>query len=101
MSGWLTSRKTINVKIVSDNRYFKYPLTLLSETIIFATKSMNSGFTISTGWNCGKKNRLSHLFEPLISTPKKGTRKRKRKEIKKKGNKNFSIFFFALKWNYK
>jgi hypothetical protein len=40
---------------------------------------------------------LSHLFEPLISTPKKGIRKRKRKEIKKKGNKNFSIFFSL--WN--
>ena len=45
---------------------------------------MNSGFTNSTGWNNGKIGKSSHLFEPLISTPKKGTETRIKTEIKNK-----------------
>ena len=36
------------------------------------------------GWNLGKKSRLSHLFDPLTSVPKKGTKNRKNSEIKNK-----------------
>ena len=46
------------------------------KTIVLATKSTNSGFTNSIGWNLGRKNRSIHLFDPLISIPIMGTNKR-------------------------
>ena len=46
--------------------------SFLFNVIILATKIINSGFTNSTGWKFGRKNKLSHLFDPLTSTPNTG-----------------------------
>ena len=35
---------------------------------------IKNGFSISMGWNLGKKNRSIHLFDPLTSDPIIGTR---------------------------
>jgi len=35
---------------------------------------IKNGFSISIGWNLGKKNRSIHLFDPLTSDPIIGTR---------------------------
>ena len=35
---------------------------------------IKNGFSISIGWNLGKKNRSIHLFDPLTSAPIIGTR---------------------------
>ena len=60
-----------------------------------ARKIIIKGLTISMGWNLGKKSRLSHLFDPLTSVPKKGTKNRRNREIKNKKtdslNKLFSL----------
>ena len=45
---------------------------------------MNNGFTNSTGWNIGRKGKFNHLFDPLISTPNTGTKKRSKTETKNK-----------------
>ena len=45
---------------------------------------IKNGFTISTGWNLGKKKRLIHLFEPLTSIPIKKTKNSSKSDIKKK-----------------
>ena len=49
---------------------------------IVAIKIIINGLTISTGWNLGKKKRLSHLLDPFIYTPKNGTKNKKNKDIK-------------------
>ena len=45
---------------------------------------IKNGFSISIGWNLGKKNRSIHLFDPLTSAPIIGTRNNEINEIKKK-----------------
>ena len=45
---------------------------------------IKNGFSISIGWNLGKKNRSIHLFDPLTSTPIIGTRNNDVSEIKKR-----------------
>ena len=45
---------------------------------------IKNGFSISIGWNLGKKNRSNHLFDPLTSTPIIGTRNNDVSEIKKR-----------------
>ena len=45
---------------------------------------IKNGFSISIGWNLGKKNRSIHLFDPLTSTPIIGTRNNEVNEIKKR-----------------
>ena len=35
---------------------------------------IKNGFSISIGWNLGKKNKSIHLFDPLTSTPIIGTK---------------------------
>ena len=47
-----------------------------------AINTIINGFKISIGWNLGKNKKSTHLFDPLISTPIKGTNKRKIKQIK-------------------
>ena len=58
-------------------------------------KIINRGFTNSTGWNNGKIRKSIHLFEPLISTPKIGTKERIKIEIKNRKGKNFINLFFS------
>ena len=45
---------------------------------------IKNGFSISIGWNLGKKNKSIHLFDPLTSTPIIGTRNNEVNEIKKR-----------------
>ena len=64
--------------------------------MIFATKSINKGLTISTGWNLGKIIRSIHLFEPFASMPINGTNNKNTNETKNKGINNLWILF--LRW---
>ena len=45
---------------------------------------IKNGFSISIGWNLGKKNRSIHLFDPLTSAPIIGTRNNEINETKKR-----------------
>ena len=47
-----------------------------------ARNTIVKGFKISMGWNLGKNKKSNHLLDPLISTPIKGTNKRKIEQIK-------------------
>ena len=71
-------------------------LVVLFKTIILAAKSIKNGFTISIGWNIGRKIKSIHLFDPFISTPINGTKKSKKIEIAKKSGKYFIIW--SLFW---
>ena len=63
--------------------------------MVFATKIINNGLTNSTGWNQGKKNKSSHLFDPLISTPNKGIKKSNKIDTKNNNDNNFINLFFS------
>ena len=53
--------------------------------MIFDTKTINKGFTNSTGWNLkGRKGKSIHLLEPFISTPKTNVKTSNNIEIKNK-----------------
>ena len=56
---------------------------------------MNNGLTNSIGWNLGKKNNSIHRFDPLTSSPKIGTNKSKKIEIKNEGTKYLIILFLS------
>ena len=45
---------------------------------------IKNGFSISIGWNLGKKIKSIHLFDPLTSIPIIGTRNNEVNEIKKR-----------------
>ena len=45
---------------------------------------IKNGFSISIGWNLGKKNKSIHLFDPLTSAPIIGTRNNEVNETKKR-----------------
>ena len=45
---------------------------------------IKNGFSISIGWNLGKKNRSIHLFDPFTSAPIIGTRNNEINETKKR-----------------
>ena len=45
---------------------------------------IKNGFSISIGWNLGKKNKSIHLLDPLTSAPIIRTRNNKTNEIKKR-----------------
>ena len=45
---------------------------------------IKNGFSISIGWNLGKKNKSIHLFDPLTSAPIIGTRNNEINETKKR-----------------
>ena len=47
-------------------------------------KIIINGLTNSTGWNLGRKKRLSHLLEPFTSAPAIGTKNNRNKKKKKK-----------------
>ena len=46
--------------------------------------TIKNGFKSSIGWNLGKKGISNHLFDPLTSTPKKGTNIKKKRNSKNK-----------------
>ena len=58
-----------------------------------ARKIIVKGFTSSTGWNLGKKNKSIHRFDPLTSTPIIGTKNKKNKETKNKKIEILNKFF--------
>ena len=45
---------------------------------------IKNGFSISIGWNLGKKNKSIHLFDPLTSEPIIGTKNNEVNETKKR-----------------
>ena len=51
--------------------------------------TIKNGLTISTGWNLGKNNKSSHLFDPFTSIPRKGTSSKLKNETKNKINESF------------
>ena len=75
-------------------KYLKYSCLFLIVSIN-DNVTIKNGLTISTGWNLGKKKKSSHLFDPLISTPKNGTKNKLTNATKNKNNENFvKIFWF-------
>ena len=60
--------------------------------------TIKNGFINSIGWNLGNGPPTSiHLFEPLISTPIKGTKNKKIKKIINKIKELLKILFFSKK----
>ena len=74
ISGWIIKNKEIIETIKIDIKYFKYRLEILLLQRMVANIIIKNGFSISIGWNLGKKNRSIHLFDPLTSAPIIGTR---------------------------
>ena len=58
---------------------------------------MKKGFNNSIGWNRGNIFGSIHLFEPLTSTPIKGTKTKKIKKIINKIKQIFNSLFFSKK----
>ena len=46
--------------------------------------TIKKGLTISTGWNLGKNIKSSHLFDPLTSSPRKGTKSKLKNAMRNK-----------------
>ena len=60
--------------------------------------TIKKGFINSIGWNLGNGTPTSiHLFEPLTSTPIKGTKNKKIKKIINKIKEVLKILFFSIK----
>ena len=75
-------------------KYLKYNL-LFWIVNIKDNVTIKKGFIISTGWNLGKNNKSSHLFDPFTSIPKKGTSSKLKNATKNKINEKFvKIFWF-------
>ena len=56
-------------------------------------KIITKGLTSSTGWNLGRKKRLSHLLDPFTSVPNMGTKNKKNTDIKNKYKEILNKFF--------
>ena len=78
----IKSKEITDIKIV-EIRYLNKIFDLLLQKID-AKIIIKNGFKTSIGWNLGKKNKSIHLFEPLTSTPIKGTKNKEIKEIIKR-----------------
>ena len=83
MSGWIISSKETKVIKIVDAKYLNKILVSLLHKII-ARITIKKGFTISMGWNLGKKNKSIHLLDPLTSMPIIGTKNKESNEIKKR-----------------
>ena len=83
MSGWIISSKETNVIKIVDAKYLNKILISFLHKII-ARITIKKGFTISIGWNLGKKNKSIHLLDPLTSMPITGTKNKESNEIKKR-----------------
>ena len=70
---------------------------MLPKVNIVAIIITKKGFKISIGWNLGKINKSNHLLDPLISTPKNGTKTRLKKLIKKRIIEIFNKYFWFKK----
>ena len=83
MSGWIISSKETKVIKIVDAKYLNKILVPFLHKII-ARITIKKGFTISMGWNLGKKNKSIHLLDPLTSMPIIGTKNKESNEIKKR-----------------
>ena len=83
MSGWIISSKETKVIKIVDAKYLNKILVSFLHKII-AKNTIKKGFTISMGWNLGKKNKSIHLLDPLTSIPIIGTKNKESNEIKKR-----------------
>ena len=83
ISGWIIKSKEITEIKIVDIKYLNKILNLLLHKTV-ANVIIKNGFRTSIGWNLGKKNKSSHLLEPLTSTPINGTKNKEIKEIKKR-----------------
>ena len=83
MSGWIINSKETKVMKIVDTKYLNKILVSFLHKII-AIITIKKGFTISMGWNLGKKNKSIHLLDPLTSMPIIGTKNKESNEIKKR-----------------
>ena len=83
MSGWIINNKETKVIKIVDAKYLNKILDSFLHKII-ARITIKKGFTISMGWNLGKKNKSIHLLDPLTSMPIIGTKNKESNEIKKR-----------------
>ena len=84
ISGWIIKNKEIIETIKIDIKYLKYRLEILLLQRMVANIIIKNGFSISIGWNLGKKSRSIHLFDPLTSAPIIGTKNNEVNETKKR-----------------
>ena len=83
ISGWIIkSNEIIEIKI-NDSKYLSKIFGLLPEKIV-AKNTIKNGFKTSIGRNLGKKSKSIHRLEPFTSIPIIGTKKRKKRDIKKR-----------------
>ena len=83
MSGWIINNKETKIIKIVDAKYLIKILVLFLHKII-ARITIKKGFTISIGWNLGKKIKSIHLLDPLTSMPIIGTKNKESNEIKKR-----------------
>ena len=83
MSGWIINSKETKVIKTVDAKYLNKILISFLHKIIERI-TIKKGFTISMGWNLGKKNKSIHLLDPLTSMPIIGTKNKESNEIKKR-----------------
>ena len=59
------------------------------------------GFKVSIGWNLGSEPISNHLFDPLTSTPIKGTKNKLMNVMKNNRTDNLIKIFWSSKDNIK
>ncbi len=100
-SGWEIKSNNIGIRIPALKIYFKYNFLLFKESKIEIIIIKN-GFKISIGWNLGKKKGSNHLLDPFTSIPRKGTKNKQKKDIKKNIIENLiKVFCFKIEKNNK
>ena len=97
MSGWETNNIIVGKIIRKLKKYLKYKLVFFSKLKIEAITIIMKGFKTSIGWNLGRKNRSSHLFDPFTSIPIIGTRS---KAIKLSMKSKFETIYKYLIFKY-
>ena len=83
ISGWRARSKATHNVVKNVNKYFIWIFEYFLLLKIKLIKIIKNGFTNSIGWNLGNKYKSIHLFDPLTSIPKKGTKNKNRIERKK------------------
>ena len=97
ISGWSIKRPDIKIINKKDKKYLKLKLVYLWEQIIILIITIKKGFTNSIGCILGNISKSIHLFEPLISTPIKGTSNNKTNDKQKKITEILYISFSGIK----
>ena len=97
ISGWSIKRPDIKIINKKDKKYLKLKLVYLWEQIIILIITIKKGFTNSIGCILGNISKSIHLFEPLISTPIKGTSNNKTNDKQKNITEILYISFSGIK----